>query len=291
MPIPTYYGDEICHVNGLRYAKDVATDVTRYRLHKVGLGSGELAFASEEYELKLSPHASHGRLLVVDPRASAGHGARRRVLPTAGSGPSLATAGHHVVGVDRVKHVDVGDRLDTFVEADLNQGLPLEVGTDFDVIVAADVLEHTVDPARLLGELRARLAPDGVVFGERSELRALVSTGASRPSAVSTTTGEDSSTPVTSDSSPAAASSGSSATAGFDVVRRCGRGIADRGPRAGRSSFVGHRAPHRGRRPHGRRHLADHVRLPVPVRATAELNLTRPGANARPGTDQQKRVR
>ncbi len=28
IPIPTYYGDEICYVNGMKYAKDVSLDVT-----------------------------------------------------------------------------------------------------------------------------------------------------------------------------------------------------------------------------------------------------------------------
>jgi 2-polyprenyl-3-methyl-5-hydroxy-6-metoxy-1,4-benzoquinol methylase len=163
VPIPTYYGDEICHVNGLRYAKDVAADVTRYRLHKLGLGSGELAFASDEYELKLSPCASHGRLLSWIQERPAG------IVLDVGCadgrfGSLLRDAGHRVVGVDRVKHVDVGDRLDTFIEADLNRGLPQEVGSGFDLIVAADVLEHAVDPARLLEELGTRLAPEGVVF-------------------------------------------------------------------------------------------------------------------------------
>ena len=36
MPIPTYYGDEISYVNGVRYAKDVALDVVRYRASKLG---------------------------------------------------------------------------------------------------------------------------------------------------------------------------------------------------------------------------------------------------------------
>src|SRR5258708_11113123 len=31
VPIPTYYGDEICYVNGLKYAKDVFTPVRRYK--------------------------------------------------------------------------------------------------------------------------------------------------------------------------------------------------------------------------------------------------------------------
>src|SRR5215469_12255019 len=64
IPIPTYYGDEICYVDGLRYAKDVAGDVLRYRAHKIGLGSGEMAFDThDEYELKNSDETSHRRIL------------------------------------------------------------------------------------------------------------------------------------------------------------------------------------------------------------------------------------
>src|SRR5215469_2976065 len=63
VPIPTYYGDEICYVNGMGYAKDVVLDVMRYRTHKMGFGSGEMAFADEGYELKLSESSSHKVLL------------------------------------------------------------------------------------------------------------------------------------------------------------------------------------------------------------------------------------
>lgn len=35
-PIPTHYGDEICHVNGMKYAKDVAVASLKYRFQKVG---------------------------------------------------------------------------------------------------------------------------------------------------------------------------------------------------------------------------------------------------------------
>src|SRR5204863_7802521 len=44
IPIPTYYGDEICYVDGVKYAKDVSRQVMRYRAHKMGFGSGEMAF-------------------------------------------------------------------------------------------------------------------------------------------------------------------------------------------------------------------------------------------------------
>src|SRR5262245_50360405 len=36
VPIPTYYGDEICHVNGLHYAWNVVTTTLEYKLHKAG---------------------------------------------------------------------------------------------------------------------------------------------------------------------------------------------------------------------------------------------------------------
>ena len=34
IPIPTFYGDEVCHVNGMRYAADVVADVWRQR-HRI----------------------------------------------------------------------------------------------------------------------------------------------------------------------------------------------------------------------------------------------------------------
>jgi glycosyltransferase involved in cell wall biosynthesis len=37
VPIPTYYGDEICRVNGMRYAKDVILTTLGSRLHGVNL--------------------------------------------------------------------------------------------------------------------------------------------------------------------------------------------------------------------------------------------------------------
>ena len=160
--IPTYYGDEICYVNGVRYAKDVMIDVAKYRLGRVGFGRGK-GFDQEAYGLKLSPHSSHGVMLqwlASKPPA--------RVLDVGCSdgrfGQLLRDHGHQVVGVDVVKHEGVGERLDEFVEADLNLGLPAETGNDFDVIVAADVLEHTVEPADLLRDMLGRLARGGSVL-------------------------------------------------------------------------------------------------------------------------------
>jgi glycosyltransferase involved in cell wall biosynthesis len=161
VPIPTYYGDEICYVNGMKYAKDVTADVLKYRLREMGFG--RTGSPVEAYDLKPSIHSSHGVLL-----RWLGAVAPTRVLDVGCSDGQFAALtralGHTVTGVDLVKHEGIGDRVDAFVEADLNQGLPKEVGSDYSVIVAGDVLEHVIEPQQLLSAIEQRLAPGGQVF-------------------------------------------------------------------------------------------------------------------------------
>jgi len=162
VPIPTYYGDEISHVNGLQYAWDVTRHVLRYRAHKIGFGSGETAFASRRYEEKLDPDSSHGRV-----RSWLAARAPSAVLDLGCSDGALAAElrvlGHRVTGVDIEEHPGVTERVDRFVAGDLDDGVPDAVGGDFDVVVAADVLEHVREPERLLVDLQPRLAPGGAV--------------------------------------------------------------------------------------------------------------------------------
>jgi glycosyltransferase involved in cell wall biosynthesis len=159
VPIPTYYGDEICHVNGLAYARDVVGDVVAHRLHKMGLGTGPTVFADDPYELKTGEDTSHGRLL----RWAEGRGAGR-VLDLGCSdgslGAQLEARGFTVTGVDREAHPGV-ERLSGFVAADLDAGLPDEVGDGYDLVLAADVLEHLRRPERLLADVRRCLRPGG----------------------------------------------------------------------------------------------------------------------------------
>lgn len=162
VPIPTYYGDEICYVNGMKYAKNVTVDVMKFRASRMGFGDGTDASA-EAYELKASPHSSHGVLL-------SWLGARKqgRVLDVGCSDGGFAALvraqGHHVTGVDLIEHDGVDTRVDAFFEADLNAGLPDGVPHEFDAIVAGDVLEHVIDPESLLTDLGQRLAPGGEVL-------------------------------------------------------------------------------------------------------------------------------
>src|SRR6188768_2654693 len=65
IPIPTYYGDEICRVNGMKYAWDVARSVLEYRMHEAGVvRRPEYAHVPPSaYSEKFSPFSSHQRIV------------------------------------------------------------------------------------------------------------------------------------------------------------------------------------------------------------------------------------
>jgi glycosyltransferase involved in cell wall biosynthesis len=164
VPIPTYYGDEICYVDGLKYAKDVSADVVRYRLGTMGFDSGEFGGVGEEYTLKQqdSSHATILRWLE--------HRTPANLLDLGCSGGLLSerirALGHTITGVDVVEIPGIRDRVDRFIQANLDEGLPEEVAAHgpYDVVLCADILEHVRDPERLLESVRELLAPGGVLI-------------------------------------------------------------------------------------------------------------------------------
>lgn len=156
LPIPTYYGDEICHVNGMKYAKDVFRSVVDFQLHKLGVKAHPEYAIAPAYTLKRSRLSSHNQLLdMVGPTPV-------RVLDIGCGqgemGHMLRQRGHHVVGVD---YAAPQYALDEFIQADLSRGLPLSHDRRFDVIILADVLEHMPEPLDLLKAAKQLLAPNG----------------------------------------------------------------------------------------------------------------------------------
>jgi 2-polyprenyl-3-methyl-5-hydroxy-6-metoxy-1,4-benzoquinol methylase len=160
VPIPTYYGDEICYVNGMGYARDVVSDVLEYRLAVRGFGTPAWIPTPDEYAFKEGDGSSHAAILelmrdlppsrVLDLGCSAGLLAEK-----------LRDAGHYVVGVDALELPRVKERTSEFFVADLNRGLPEEIGTGFDVVIAGDVIEHLARPGDVLTEIRRVLRPGG----------------------------------------------------------------------------------------------------------------------------------
>ncbi|MEP6853091.1 MAG: bifunctional glycosyltransferase/class I SAM-dependent methyltransferase [bacterium] len=163
IPIPTYYGDEICYVNGLQYARDVVRDVVDFKLAVKGFGTQEWVPYQEDYDFKEGDGSSHAVMLTMLESLPPS-----RILDVGCSGGYFAerarAAGHHVTGVDYVEIPGVRERTDRFFVADLERGLPPEVGSRYDLVVAGDVIEHLSRPTELLRQIAGVLRPGGQVF-------------------------------------------------------------------------------------------------------------------------------
>lgn len=62
VPIPTYYGDEICHVNGLKYAWNVFKTMLRAQFHEMNVlfdRKFDVCPREETYDIKLGFASSH----------------------------------------------------------------------------------------------------------------------------------------------------------------------------------------------------------------------------------------
>jgi 2-polyprenyl-3-methyl-5-hydroxy-6-metoxy-1,4-benzoquinol methylase len=165
VPVRTSYRDGTSCVNELTQAWDATTDVVRYRLSKLGFLSGELGGVEASYRLKEGEESSHEviqRWLAELPPS--------RILDLGCSGGHLSNRirglGHEMTSVDIEELPGVRERVDRFIRADLDRGLPDEVreAGPFDLVLAADVLEHLREPQQLLDELADFLGNGGLLI-------------------------------------------------------------------------------------------------------------------------------
>jgi glycosyltransferase involved in cell wall biosynthesis len=155
LPIPTYYGDEICRVNGMKYAKDVLMATLRNVAHRSGLlyqrRFEPTATDNRHYDLKLGYPSSHSYALRAVPREA-------KVIDI-GSGPAgiaaeLAKRGCQVTVVDQYAPPGVppGVRV---IQQDLDSELAFSV-EDCDCILLLDIIEHLRDPEGFIAGLRSQ---------------------------------------------------------------------------------------------------------------------------------------
>ncbi len=154
IPIPTFYGDEICHVNGMKYAWDIFKTMLRAKLHvknllydrKFDVGQVELT-----YDLKLGFASSHTMAIeAVKPGA---------VVLDIGCGQGyvadeMAKRAGRVVGVDQYIRESANPKVE-FKKWDIDSSeFPTDVA-QFDQIFLLDVIEHLHDPEVFMETLRA----------------------------------------------------------------------------------------------------------------------------------------
>jgi len=163
-PIPTYYGDEICYVNGLKYAYNVVKSVIQFRLHQAGFRHYPkyAGPAAPGYAIKRSHHSSHHQIA----RLVKGRDLKILVVGC-GSGGEVAfidNPGSEFIGIDINDVPDRNPKISRFIQQDIERNFdPAALGR-FDDVLLADILEHIRNPREVLRKCRAVLKPGGAVI-------------------------------------------------------------------------------------------------------------------------------
>ena len=154
VPIPTYYGDEICRVNGIKYAKDVLAACLKVRAQELSLfydrkfDCRPAERSNAHYEPRLGFESTHTLALERIPPGS-------RILDIGCAGGYLSQAlgerGCHTIGID-VCPLAPGVTLDVFQIHDLNDSpFPVDL-KQIDYAVMLDVIEHLHSPERFVDD-------------------------------------------------------------------------------------------------------------------------------------------
>lgn len=162
VPIPTFYGDEICYVNGLKYAKAILGAVYRYT------ASSRAVRPYPEFEEYFVPYPIKRSLYSAHYYASRLVGKDQRVLELGcgdgAFGAQLSRVGNSVVGIDPNPRVPVTAGFEDVIHSDVEQGveeLARSSAQQFDRILMLNILEHLREPAKILESAKALLAPRG----------------------------------------------------------------------------------------------------------------------------------
>lgn len=157
LPIPTFYGDEICHVNGLKYAWDVFKATLKARLCGIHL------FYDRKFDVNPEQHEHSDKLDFPSSQsfAAATCPAGRHVLQLAIGHMNVAAAlmGNlcHVTAIDFGAN-DVAESLFSATPPSAPvPRLPRNVGL-YDHILLMDLVEHLHDPETFMDDLRREMA-------------------------------------------------------------------------------------------------------------------------------------
>jgi 2-polyprenyl-3-methyl-5-hydroxy-6-metoxy-1,4-benzoquinol methylase len=155
LPIPTYYGDEICHVNGMKYAWNVFKTMLRARFHEMNLlfdRKFDVLPPEENYDLKLGYASSH--TAAIEAAQPGNH------LLDIGCGQGLvarelAAKGCKVTGMDQyIPAASPENAGIDFIRWNLDRAeFPVNV-SGFDQIMMLDIIEHLKEPEKFMDELR-----------------------------------------------------------------------------------------------------------------------------------------
>ena len=153
LPIPTYYGNEISHVNGIRYAWDVFQTTLKARAQKFAIyydPKFDIPIAGKQhYVSKVGFPSSHSETISrIEPNS--------RVIDIGGASgmisKSLKRKNCIITGID-INEINE-DVYDEFINFDLNKGpIPIRL-KPFKYVLLLDVIEHLMSPEKFVSDLR-----------------------------------------------------------------------------------------------------------------------------------------
>jgi glycosyltransferase involved in cell wall biosynthesis len=165
VPIPTYYGDEICRVNGLHYAWQCIKTSLKYRLMQYEIfydPKFDIRHPADCYTSKSTPKSVHHfiRELPLAPGTTlidVGGGRGEAV------GRALAGRGIRVTCIDQ--KADCVDTQITQFKVDLDESWERQFAAEqYDTALALDVLEHLVSPEQAAAEIFNRVKSGGKLY-------------------------------------------------------------------------------------------------------------------------------
>lgn len=172
IPIKTFYGDEVCNVNGVIYAKNCITTLIKYKLMTLGIFNDikyiKKNYNENKYETKLNFYSPHS--LVFN---SVKFGSNVLDL---GSGEGFVCDELKYKKNCNVKMVDNIDKNTTDEDKillDLNKKLPDNNEVDWskiDYVIALDIIEHLQNPENFVTNLRNKIA-------NNKKIKVIASTG------------------------------------------------------------------------------------------------------------------
>lgn len=171
--VPTFYGNEICRVNGIKYALNCIKSVIKYRLSQFGLFyEHNFDFESPEkssYFLKLAPNTLHQYILKQqwNPLWQ---------IADIGSGEGkisalLAEKVKKVISIDQKMPQNAGKadakKIDINNDNDFEKILNNE---KFDCVLTLDTIEHLIDPEKSTDKIFNILKPHGILFASTANI-------------------------------------------------------------------------------------------------------------------------